>query len=322
MIICIGPRRQLANLRGATSEFPAMRGRTYSWLFRTPFLPAATYLFWHIDRLDPAERRIAAKFYRHLNSLGPGFRALNDPARAKGRFGVLETLHRAGINDFAAYCVADGTWPARYPVFLRRNTMSTPILTGLIPDRASLEKEIARLVAEGEPEDDLLVIEYAAEPMRDDLFCKLGVYRFGDRYVPYANMYERTWIINTGEPHHLTREEHLADQRQLADYPYLEVARQAFELCHIEYGRLDFGLVGGRPQIYEINFNPHLKNIVNARTDPDPVRRANLDWVDAQKIKALHAIDGTGRGWARTLALPELRRFRLMPWRNYAPERY
>src|SRR5690349_11725043 len=105
MIICIGPRRQLANLRHVTPAFPKMLGRTYSWLFRTRRLPAATYLFWHIDRLDSAERRIAAKFYRYINGLGTGYRALNDPATAKGRFEVLKTLHAAGINPFAAYLV-------------------------------------------------------------------------------------------------------------------------------------------------------------------------------------------------------------------------
>jgi hypothetical protein len=322
MIICIGPRRQLANLHGVTPAFPRMVGHTYSWLFRTPRLPAATYIFWHIDRLDPAERRVAAKFYRHINSQGEGFRALNDPARAKGRLGVLETLHKAGINHFRGYPVADGVMPARYPVFLRRSTMSTDIMTELIQTEAELRAEIDRQVAAGEPEDDLLVIEYAADPMRDDVYAKQGVYRFGHIYVPYATMYERNWLINKGEPGLLTQAEHERDRDMLANYPYFDLARRAFELCHIEYGRLDFGMVGGEPQIYEINFNPHLKNIVGTKTDPNPVRRENLNKVDAMKIAALHAIDSHGRGSAPTLNLNELLRFRLMPWRNYAPERY
>ncbi len=322
MIICLGPRRQLANLRKVTPEFPRMVGRTYTWLFRTPRLPAATYLFWHVDRLDSAERRIAAKFYRHINGLGAGFRALNDPAKAKGRLGVLETLHRAGINHFAAYPVSDGVMPARYPVFLRRNTMSTTMLTGLIPDELQLRAEIDRLVGEGEPEDDLLIIEYAAEPMRDDVFRKMGVYRIGDAYIPYVNLYQRNWIVDDGEPLLLTHEEHVADKALLANFPWLEMARRAYELCHIEYGRLDFGLVGGEPQVYEINFNPHLRRMITKKTDPNPVRRENMNTVDAMKIAALHAIDSHGRGSAPTLNLNELLRFRLMPWRNYAPERY
>jgi hypothetical protein len=177
-------------------------------------------------------------------------------------------------------------------------------------------------VSAGEPEDDLLVIEYAAEPMRGDIFRKMGVHRIGDAYIPYVNLYERNWIVNDGEPLLLTHEDHLADQALLNDFPYLDMARRAFELCHIEYGRLDFGLVGGMPQVYEINFNPHLRRMISKKTDPDPVRRANMNWVDGEKIRALHALDGAGRGIAPTLNLPELLRFRLMPWRNYAPERY
>ncbi len=322
MIICIGPRRQLANLRHLGADFPRMVGRTYGWLFRTRRLPAATYIFWHIDRLDPAERRIAAKFYRHINGLGAGWRALNDPARAKGRLGVLETLHRAGINAFAAYPVSDGAMPARYPVFLRRNTMSTAILTGLIETPEALRAEIDRLVGEGEPEDDLLIIEYATEPFRDDIFRKMGVYRIGDAYIPYVSLYQRNWIVDDGEARLLTHEEHEREREELHNYPYLDVARRAFELCHIDYGRLDFGLVGGVPQIFEINFNPHLQRMIGPETDPDLVRRENMNWVDGEKVRALHAIDGNGRGSARTLELPELVRFRMMPWRNYAPERY
>ena len=57
--------------------------------------------------------------------------------------------------------------------------------------------------------------------------------------------------------------------RIVQDNPYGPAVAQAFEVADIEYGRVDFGIVGGEVQIYEINTNPHLKL---ASEHPSPVR--------------------------------------------------
>ena len=42
----------------------------------------------------------------------------------------------------------------------------------------------------------------------------------------------------------------------VANGRFRDVLRRAFELARVDYGRADFAIVGGRPQIYEINTNP------------------------------------------------------------------
>jgi hypothetical protein len=61
MLIFIGSRRQTHILRTLRRDarMPAWSTRTYAWLFRTFRLPAGTYVFVGIDRLDAAERRLA-----------------------------------------------------------------------------------------------------------------------------------------------------------------------------------------------------------------------------------------------------------------------
>ena len=51
-----------------------------------------------------------------------------------------------------------------------------------------------------------------------------------------------------------------------------EELRPAFEIGGIEFGRADFGLVDGRPQVYEINTNPTIATI-RKHPVPDPHRR-------------------------------------------------
>ena len=123
MLIFIGPRRQTDRIRAARKlgVMPRMVTRTYSWLYRTRRLPAATYVFLTIDRLDMFEKRLAGKFYRYINSLGPGWRALNNPQLGIGRFPLLKRLKEAGINDFEGYLALDRPKPKRFPVFVRRH---------------------------------------------------------------------------------------------------------------------------------------------------------------------------------------------------------
>jgi hypothetical protein len=46
--------------------------------------------------------------------------------------------------------------------------------------------------------------------------------------------------------------------RIVRDNPFGPALAPVFELAACEYGELNFGLVGGRPQTYEINLNPDL----------------------------------------------------------------
>lgn len=323
MIIYVGSRRHTHLLRTLMREphMPAWRCCTYPALFRMRRLPAATYIFLGIDRLDNPERRLAGQFYRHINGLGPGWRALNDPATAKGRYRLLRDLHSAGINEFNAYLVAEGRWPERYPVFIRREGMSTPPLTGLLADRAELSAAIDRLVADGEVPEDLLVIEYLAEPIEGGLFRKQSEYRIADAFIPTPSIYAGQWYVKYSNTFDVPDAITAYDRTVLDTNPFAEVARKAFAIAGIEYGRADIGIVGGRPQIYEINFNPDVRS---QRQNPNSNAMLSRLWDESDSLffSALRAVDGTGQGARPSLDSGELRAFRLRFWRNYAPQRY
>lgn len=327
MLIYIGPRRATALLKRVQgdSRLPPLQTRTYPWLYRTRRLPAATYIFVGVDRLDPGERRLAGQFFRHINALGPGFRALNDPAVAMGRFRLLRTLHERGLNDFNAYLASSGERPERYPVFVRRNSSSVPPLTGLIDSADQLQDELDRLVRAGEVPEDLVIIETAFEPIEPGLYRKYGVHRFGEAYVPAPSMYDANWMVKSRTMVPVSRQHLDFDLRLLQENPLRDFASQVFEIAGIEYGRADIGMYRGRPQVFEVNFNPDILFMVHNPTRVPEQRPAwhRQDDMVAEAIRALDAATGAASiRSARTITTSELTAFRLRFWRNYAPQRF
>ena len=69
--------------------------------------------------------------------------------------------------------------------------------------------------------------------------------------------------------------------------PFAEALRPVFEIAGVDYGRVDFGLVGGRPQIYEINTNPDIK----LRPPPGKVQRReeSLELFRANYLEAMRS---------------------------------
>lgn len=87
------------------------------------------------------------------------------------------------------------------------------------------------------------------------------------------------------------------DLRNLRDNPFAGPLAKAFEIAGIEYGRADFGLVGGRPQVYEINTNPAVGG--SELDHPSETRRRGQREAFRQYLDALSGIDrprrdGTG----------------------------
>jgi len=323
MIIFIGSRRQTYLLRKMQRDerMPAWTCRSYQWLFRSIRLPAATYIFLGVDRLDSSERRLGGQFYRHINSLGEGWRALNDPAIAMGRYRLLRTLHEAGINDFNAYLVAEGARPSRYPVFIRRNGSSTMPLTDLVATPLQLSQEIDRLIAAGEVPEDMIVIEYCGEELRPGIYRKLSEYRIADRYIPTPTIYAGTWLVKVSNTLAVPDELMAFDVDVLERNPYAEVARRVFEIAGIEYGRADIGIVNGRPQFYEINFNPDVRT-QRERPNNNQILSVLWDRSDTLFFDALSRVSEGGSGGKPSLWTNEINAFRLRFWRNYAPQRY
>lgn len=274
--------RKLAAFPGV----PEIRVWSYDALFRARRLPTATWLFTDLDRLGFWELELAAHVYREL--AGHGMRVLNDPARFCPRFDLLRRLHGAGLNRFRVWRPEEAAAVDRWPVFLRTESAHRGPLTGLIGEAGQLRREIDQALATGYPERDLMIVEYCAEPLRPGLFRKHAAFRVGDRIVTTLAVHDGQWAAKYGQEGiagaQLYREE-------LANLPvarHADVLMRAFEIGRTEYGRVDYALVAGEPQVYEINSNP---TIGRTEAHPDAFRIESARVWERNFTAALAAID-------------------------------
>lgn len=263
-----------------------LRLACYGAVFHRRRLPAATYIFSDLDRLHYWELELAAHLYRQLQRAG--LQVLNDPARASQRFRLLRLLEAAGINQFRAWSLEATQVPDRYPLFLRTASAHRGVLTGLLQDRQAFERAVNELLERGVPRRELLAVEYCAEPVAPGLFRKLSVFRVGATMVSATCVHDSQWVAKSGVTGIAGPELYADELRIVREEPFLEPLRRVFEIAEIEYGRADFGLVAGRPQIYEINTNPSLEE---PPSHPDPARLQASRLAYDKLLRAFAAID-------------------------------
>ncbi len=240
-------------------------------------------------------------------------RALNDPALFLGRYGLLRGLCRAGINDFNAYRVDSAERPSRWPVFLRLEGNHAAPVSGLLRSEQELEDALQRAIDDGAPRSALLIIEYAAEPQESGIYRKLSVFRIGERLLGYTCAHDDNWLVKYGKYGIATPSLYDEEYSLVAQNPYGAAMKLAFDLAGIEYGRVDFGLVGGKPQVYEINSNPHID--LRPRRVPNTRRGESLSLFRSNYIEAMNLIDGAMRPAWQTKSLRTFRRMRGLPRR-------
>lgn len=259
---------------------------TYETLLAAKHAPRATFVFTDMDRLSLWQLRLAALICRRMRA--QGLRVLNDPARVLSRWGLLRSLHAAGINGFNAYRVEESVRPRRWPVFLRAEGAHLGPISGLLDDWNQVVAEIERAVAKGAPLTGLLIVEYAAEAVRPGVYRKFSSFRIGTAGVAHVCVHDDQWVAKTGKLGIATPELYDDEQRVVRENPYGSELARVFDLAGVDYGRVDFGLVGGKPQIYEINTNPE---VVFGDEHPSPVRQESFRLFERNYLGALGGID-------------------------------
>jgi hypothetical protein len=144
-----------------------------------------------------------------------------------------------------------------------------------------------------------MIVEYAGEPIRPNLYRKWATFCIGSSLTPSPCVHDHKWLVKTGP--NCIADEDLYDEdfRNIRENTHSELLRKAFALARIEYGRADYGFYNGRLQIFEINTNPH---IVAPKSHPSATRMeaAKLAW--RQTLSAFHSIDSLP---GRDIALPK-----------------
>jgi hypothetical protein len=227
---------------------------SYDEAFRQKRLHRATYIFTDLDRLSLMDLELAANVYIQLKE--GGAHVLNNPALVASRFELLRKLHAEGINDFNAYRPSLSQWPERYPVFLRRDSFHSGALSGLIHDKPSLVEHLNQLENQGVPRANTIAVEFALDPVTEDIYRKRAVFKIGEHFFPTVSVFEKNWSVKLGDKCQIPVHYIDGELSRMDFVPYRNQIHRAFDLAGIDYGRIDFGVYQSNPQFYEINTNP------------------------------------------------------------------
>lgn len=228
---------------------------SYDRLFRTDRIPVGSYVFCDIELLSPVAAETAVAYWRALASSGHELRLLNDPLRVMRRYELLRELHERGINDFDVYRLTEARRPKRYPVFIRGENDHRSPETGLLHGPEELEAEIEKLTRQGKSRDTRIITEFL--PTRDErgLYRKFGAFMVGGRIIPRHVIYGRDWVVK-GQGRVVDAAIAAEELSYVTDNPHEAQLREIFALAHIDYGRIDYTMVDGSIQVFEINTNP------------------------------------------------------------------
>ena len=250
-------------------------------------LPPGTYIFTSLGRTlgsreppSPA-RQWAIRLHAHLVERNGPDRVLNDPGRSLPRLGLLRALADAGINRFRAYPASDSDPGMRFPVFLRGEhgtVWEAPALIG------SRDAYVAQLARGARPDE--LAIEHCDTRDASGVYRKYGAFVVGGRIVPRHLFFSRNWLVKAAD---IVDQETLAEELGfLQSNPHADALLRACRLANISYGRIDYALLDGVPQVWEINTTPQI--VVAPGKDP-PERTVVHARFAAAFIAALQAID-------------------------------
>ena len=123
------------------------------------------------------------------------------------------------------------------------------------------------------------------------LYKKYSSFRVGPESFAHTCVHDTDWIAKDGKMGIGPPEMYEEEYRVVCENPYGSAVARAFDIAGVDYGRIDFGLVGGRVQIYEINVNPHVKF---GREHPVPKRVESYDVFRRNYLHALKAIETPG----------------------------
>ncbi|HUG12459.1 MAG TPA: hypothetical protein VMM36_15685 [Opitutaceae bacterium] len=236
----------------------------YSELLKRTEWPRGMYFFSDMERASKWQCSIAAQLWQQLADRPGGYRLYNHPVRHLRRYELLRALHEAGINDFTAYRLDEITHSVRYPVFVRYTDQHIGPSTGLLYSEAELEDALAKLLIRGHPPDRLIVVEFQDTSQGTGRFKKFGAFRLGEHVYTGHMMAAGEWSVKREiNDSDLVGDE---DLNFVRNNPYADQIMQAFQVAGLTWGRIDFGVLDGRIQVWEINDNPKLGSSIFNRS--------------------------------------------------------
>lgn len=215
-------------------------------------LPTGSYVFADLDRLGEEDTERAVVVWNTLANANDGIRLFNHPIRSMRRFELLRHLYEKNINTFNVYRLTDPAPVRRFPVFVRSEDDHSGSLTPLVHNVEELNDAIENLVTQGKSKHNKIIVEYLDYKYEDGLYHKYSSIVI-DSEIHFTSVGRSNhWIVKNVPPQ-------LGNELSGREYEHHQLKlKDIFKLARIDYGRIDYTIVGGKLQVFEINTNPYL----------------------------------------------------------------
>lgn len=253
-------------------------------------------IFAALDRLTEQERAVAAAVWDGHARVAPTVPRLNDPRRALLRFDLLTALHERGINSYRVTRASRLAQVDRFPVFVRHMHDHDGPRSRLLYSRGEVARAICALLLRGFQLRDLMIVEFCDTSLGDGRFRKFSAFKVGDRIIPCHLMVSHNWCVKSTY-NEATEPNVREDLSYVETNPHESWLKSVFSAAGIDYGRVDYGVLDGVPQVWEINLNPTLgrpsgwKRKATHNTAIQQVRDQARDTFHAQLTAAFLALD-------------------------------
>lgn len=228
---------------------------TYHDLLERGWGPGGVYIFCDRERMSEEQLEIARSLAARLE-VQPGCqRILNDPRRQLDRIELLGKLHQEGLNPYRAWRWKELPDEIPLPVFVRVADDHLGPRSNLLYTRAEIDLQCRRLLLGRTPEEQILVVQYLDTRGGETLFRKYGAFRIGDQIIAQHMFLSPEW--NAKWESRIRTEETIAlSDDYYRENPHQHLLMPFFEAAGIEYGRIDYAMLGGEVVAWEINDNP------------------------------------------------------------------
>ena len=235
---------------------------TYEKVFRRKKIRLGTYIFSDLERLNNFELEAAAEIWSALEKYLPNIKLLNHPLKAMRRYQLLRCLYKRGLNDFNVYRLTELRCPEKFPVFIRGENDHAGAETALIHDQEQLKAEIESMISSGKTVESRIIVEFNTEQDTDHYYKKYSAYNIFGKILPRHLIFSNQWHVKHRD---VTNENIIKQSKEyMRENPHAEEIMKIFSIANIDYGRIDYSIVEGKLQTYEINTNPKIAGPITA----------------------------------------------------------
>jgi len=227
----------------------------YGNLFLRRRFPRGVYIFADLERLSPADLRRAETIWDHLASDGQSV-LQNRPTRVMKRYALLRAMHARGQNQFNIFRLTEPNLNCRFPVFIRGENDHKGAMTELIHSQAELDRELRRIDKSWKGRAGKVITEFCDISDEEGIYRKYSAFRIDGKIYPRHLFFRNNWVVKAWkrlDPHLLEEE-----RKYVETNPHHRELLEIFDVAGIDFGRIDYGVLDGKIQVWEINTNPVL----------------------------------------------------------------